>query len=132
VGTQGIRLGHYDDGISFKGPEHFQWLNKFNAQVSLAHYFNSFNWPATWNITALGRWDVLRWGRKIPYVQGGLEYMDAHRNSRDVVEYYAEPGLRFHGLMDLAVFYRWQHRGTIRTFQGPMENQNLIGIRVLF
>jgi hypothetical protein len=43
-----------------------------------------------------------------------------------------EPGLRLHGVMDLAFFYRWQHRETIRTFQGPLENQSLVGIRVLF
>jgi hypothetical protein len=132
LGTQGIRLGHYDEGISFTGPDQFQWLHKFNAQVSLAHYFNSINWPCTWNVAAQARWDILRWGRKIPYVQGGLEWMDAHRGSRDAMEYYVEPGLRFHGVMDLAVFYRWQHRETIFTFRGPMENQNLLGIRVLF
>ena len=31
LGTQGMRLGHYDDGISFKGPELFQWLHKVAA-----------------------------------------------------------------------------------------------------
>lgn len=48
------------------------------------------------------------------------------------MEYFVEPGLRLHGDMDLAVFYRWQHRETIFTFRGAKENQNLIGIRVLF
>jgi hypothetical protein len=132
VGTQGMRLGHYDDGIDFEGPEQFQWLHKFDAQVSLAHYFNSIKWPCTWNVAAQARWDILRWRFIIPYVQGGLEFMDAHRQSRDVVEYYVEPGLRLHGVMDLAFFYRWQHRETIFTFKGPTENQNLVGIRVLF
>lgn len=107
LGTQGMRLGHYDDGIDFKGPEQFQWLHKLNAQVSLAHYFNSINWPCTWNVAAQARWDILRRRRMIPYVQGGLEFMDAHRKSRDVVEYFVEPGVRFHGVMDLALFYRW-------------------------
>jgi hypothetical protein len=73
VGTQGMRLGHYDDGISFTGPNQFQWLHKFDAQVSLAHYFNSIDWPCTWNVAAQARWDILRLGRMIPYVQGGLE-----------------------------------------------------------
>jgi hypothetical protein len=132
VGTQGMRLGHYDDGINFKAPEQFQWLHKFNAQVSLGHYFNSIKWPANWNLSAQARWDILRWRFLVPYIQGGLDWINAHRESRDVVEYYVEPGLRFHGVMDLAVFYRWQHRGTIRTFQGPMENQNLLGMRALF
>ncbi len=132
VGTQGMRLGHYDDGISFTGPSQFQWLHKFNAQVSLAHYFNSINWPCTWNVAAQARWDILRWRFMIPYVLGGVEFMDAHRSSRDVVEYFVEPGVRFHGVMDLAFFYRFQHRETIFTFRGPMENQNLVGIQVLF
>jgi hypothetical protein len=100
--------------------------------VSLGHYFNSINWPANWNVSAQARWDILRRGRMIPYVRGGLDFVDAHRHSRDVVEYYVEPGVRFHGVMDLALYYRWQHRETIFTFQGPIENQNLLGIQVLF
>jgi hypothetical protein len=135
VGTQGMRLGHWDDGISFDKEVSFQWLNKFNAQVSLAHYFNSIRWPATWNISAQGRWDILRFGRSgrmIPYVWAGIDWMDAHQGSRDVTEGFVEPGLRFHGVMDLAVFYRFQHRETIFSFRGPTENQNLFGIRVLF
>jgi hypothetical protein len=132
IGTQGIRLGHYDDGIDFNSPERFQWLNKFNAAVSLGHYFNSVSWPATWNVTAQARWDVLRRGHMIPFVEGGLEFADAHRHSQDVVEYYVQPGLRFHGVMDLAVYYRWQHRETILSFNGPTENQNLLGFQVLF
>jgi hypothetical protein len=132
LGTQGMRLGHYDDGISFPGPGQFQWLNKFNAQVSLGHYFNSMEWPATWNVAAQARWDILRRRYMIPYVAGGLEWMAAHRGSRDVVEYFVEPGLRFHGIMDLALFYRWQHRETVFTFRGPLENQNFVGIRAVF
>lgn len=71
LGTQGMRLGHYDDGISFEGPELFQWLHKVNAQVSLAHYFNAINWPATWNVAVQGRWDILRRGRMIPLSRVG-------------------------------------------------------------
>jgi hypothetical protein len=58
--------------------------------------------------------------------------MDASKGSSDVVEYSVEPGLRFHGVMDLAIFYRFQHQETIFTFQGPVENQNLFGVRALF
>jgi hypothetical protein len=68
----------------------------------------------------------------IPFVQAELDFVDAHLHSRDVVEYYVEPGVRFHGVMDLALYYRWQHRETIKTFQGPTENQSLVGIQVLF
>jgi hypothetical protein len=34
--------------------------------------------------------------------------------------------------MDMAFFYRWQHRETIHTFRGPTEGQNFVGVRVLF
>ena len=131
VGTRGMRLGHYDDGISFTGPE-FQWLHNFNGQVSLAHYFDTFRWPCTWNVAAQGRWDLLRWRRLVPYVEGGVEWLDAHRGLRDAVEYYVEPGLRFHGVFDLAVFARWHHRETIFSFRGPAEDQKFVGVRALF
>lgn len=132
VGTRGILLGHYDDGISFEGPESFQWLHKLNAEVRLAHYFDTQDWPYLWNLASQVRWDVLRWRFMIPYLQGGLEWRAAHRGSRDRFDYYVEPGLRFHGVMDLAVFYRFQHQETLFTAGGPKENQSLIGIRALF
>ena len=70
VGTQGMRLGHYDDGISFEGPESFQWLHKFNAETRLGYYFDTNDWPFRWNLTTQGRWDVLRWRFMVPYLQG--------------------------------------------------------------
>jgi hypothetical protein len=132
VGTQGIRLGHYEDGISFEGPGRFHWVNKFNAQVGLGHFFNTARWPANWNLATEGRWDIFRLRRKIVYVQGGLDWLTATKGSTDVVNYCAEPGLRFHGVMDLAVFYRFQHKENVIIFRGPTENQSLLGIRVIF
>jgi len=58
--------------------------------------------------------------------------MDAYQGSRDVVDGFVETGLDFHGVMDLAILYRFQYRETIFSFRGPTENQNLFGIRVLF
>jgi hypothetical protein len=135
VGTRGIRLGHYDDGLAFDKEVYFQWLNRFNVQLSLGHYFNTIRWPATWNVAVQSRWDILRfgrWGRVIPYVQGGLEWITPQKGSTYVLEYYLEPGLRLHGVMDLALFCRLQHQETIKTFKGPMENQAIFGVRALF
>jgi hypothetical protein len=131
VGTRGMLLGHYNDGISFTGPT-FRWLNKFNAQVSLSHYYDNQEWPFLWNLAAEARWDVLRWRFVVPYLQGGVEWLAAYRGERDVFEYYLEPGLRLHGTMDLAIFYRFQHQETLYSFRGPKEHMNLIGIRALF
>lgn len=131
-GTQGMRLGHYDDGISFQGPALFQWLHHLNGEVSLAHYFHNQDWPFRWNLAAQARWDVLRWHFVIPYLAGGVEWLTAGRGSQDAVEGYVEPGLRFHGILDVALYLRLQHRETIRSSRGPAENQSLIGIRALF
>lgn len=132
LGTQGMRLGHYNDAISFKGPDQFQWLHQVNAQVSLAHYFDTGDWPFNWNLAAEARWDVLRWRFLVPYLAGGLEWLAARCHNQDALEYFVEPGLRFHGVMDLVFYYRFQHRETIKSYRGPTENQNLLGLRVYF
>ncbi len=131
VGTRGMLLGHYDDDISFTGPR-FQWLNKFNAQASFSHYYDNQEWPFLWNLETKARWDVLRWRFVVPYLQGGVEWLSAYRGVKDALGYYLEPGLRLHGTMDLAIFYRFQHQETLFSFRGPTENMNLIGIRALF
>ena len=124
-------LGHYDDDISFTGPR-FQWLNKFNAQASFSHYYDNQEWPFLWNLETKARWDVLRWRFVVPYLQGGVEWLAAYRGVGDAVEYYVEPGLRLHGTMDLAFFYRFQHQETLFSFRGPTENMNFVGVRALF
>jgi hypothetical protein len=68
----------------------------------------------------------------VPYLQGGLECRVARRDAKDAFEYYLEPGIRCKGVMDLALFYRFQYQPTIRSFRGPGEIQNLVGIRALF
>ena len=132
LGTRGMLLGHYDDGISFKGPQTFQWLNQWNAEASLSHYFATQDWPYLWNTAAQARWDVLRWHFMVPYVHSGLEWRSANQGAKDAFEYFVEPGVRCKGVLDLALFYRFQHQESIRSSRGPSENQNLIGIRVLF
>jgi hypothetical protein len=132
IGTRGMLLGHYDDGISFETPKEFQWLNKLNAAASLSHYFDTQDWPYFWNISAQARWDVLAWQLMVPYLQGGMECRVARRDAKDAFEYYLEPGIRCKGIMDLALFYRFQYQPAIRSFRGPGEVQNLIGIRALF
>ncbi len=132
VGSRGMLPGHYDDGISFGGPDRFAWLNKLNAQLSLAYCFDAYEWPYKWNLAAQARWDVLRWRFLVPYFQGGVEWLAHGWGGEDALGYYIEQGLRLRGVLDLAMFYRFQHRETIWSFRGPKGNFNLIGIRVLF
>lgn len=132
IGTRGMLLGHYDEGISFKGPQMFQWLNQWNAEASLSHSFATQDWPYLWNTAAQARWDVLRWHFMVPYVHSGLEWRSANQGAKDAFEYFVEPGVRCKGVLDLALFYLFQHQESIRSSRGPSENQNLIGIRTLF
>lgn len=132
VGSRGMLLGHYDDGITFGGPDRFEWLNKFNAQLSLAYNFDTHEWPFTWDLAAKARWDVLRWKFVVPYFQGGVGWLAPGWNGKDALGYYIEQGLRLHGVLDLTMFYRFQHRETIWSFRGPRGNFSSIGIRVLF
>lgn len=131
LGSRGIKLGHYNDGISFTG-NRFQWVNNWNAQVSLGHYFSNHDWQYLWNLAAQIRWDVCRLYRMIPYLQGEANWRSGGGSTPDATEYAMESGLRFHGVLDLALYYRFQHREDILFFKGPSENQNLIGLKVLF
>ena len=132
LGTQGMLLGHYDDGINFNNLQGFAWLNQWNAEASFVHYFDTEDWPFLWNVAAQARWDVLRWRFLVPYVQSGVEWRSATGTNRDTFEYYVEPGVRLKGVMDVLLFYRFQHQEAIRTSRGPSENQSLIGIRAMF
>jgi hypothetical protein len=132
AGTKGMKPGHYNDGISFKGPDTFQWLNNWNAQASVGHYFNNRDWQYLWNLAAKVRWDMLRWYFVIPYIQGDVNWLAGGGSTGDATEYAVEPGLRFHGVLDLAVYYRFQHQQNVLLFKGPSENQNMVGVRVLF
>jgi hypothetical protein len=132
AGTRGMKPGHYNDGISFEGPETFHWLNNWNAQGSVGHYFQDRDWQYLWDLAAQVRWDVLRWHFIVPYIQGEVSWMAGGGRTKDAVEYALEPGLRFHGTLDLELYYRFQHRQNILFFGGPSENESLIGIKTLF
>ena len=132
AGTMGMKPGHYNDGISFAGPGTFEWLNKWNAQASVGHYFNNRDWQYLWDLAARVRWDPFRWHFVVPYIQGDVNWLSGGGSTGDATEYAVEPGLRFHGILDLAVYYRFQHRQNVLFFKGPSENQNLVGVRALF
>jgi hypothetical protein len=132
LGTVGMKPGHYNEGISFAGPKSFQWLNKLNAQASFGHFFQSQDWYYLWGLSTQARWDILRWYFIVPYVQGELEWLAGGGKSNDAVDYAAEAGFRFHGVCDLNVYFRFQHRDNAKAFQGLSDNQNIIGIKALF
>ena len=132
AGTKGMKPGHYNEGISFSGPQTFQWLNKWNAQGVAGHYFNNRDWQYLWNLNAQVRWDPLRWYFVVPYVQGEVNWMSGGGPTPDALEYAAEPGIRLHGALDFVVYYRFQHRKNVLFFRGPSENESLVGVKVLF
>ena len=132
AGTKGMKPGYYDFGISFNNQQNFQWLNNWQGQASVAHYFQNQDWPYLWDFEAKVRWDVCRLYFAIPYVQSDINWRIGSSSTKDSFEYAIEPGVRFHGIFDLAIYYRFQHLNNNLIFPGPYQNQNLIGIKVLF
>jgi hypothetical protein len=132
VGTKGMKPGHYNEGISFTGPASFEFINNWNAQASFGHFFNNRDWQYLWDIDAKIRWDPMRWHIMVPYIQGDLHWQSGGGSTSDTVEYAVEPGLRFHGVLDVALYYRFQHQENRLFFHGPSANESLVGIRGLF
>jgi hypothetical protein len=132
AGTYGMKPGHFNDGISFPGPRTLKWLNRWNAQGSVGHFFRNQDWQYLWEISAKVRWDALHWRFLIPYIEGELTWLVGGGNTSDVLEYSIEPGFRLHGVLDLAIFYRFQSRDNVLFFRGLSQKQNLFGIRVMF
>jgi hypothetical protein len=132
VGTMGMKPGHYNEGISFTGPQAFQWLNKFNGVASVGHFFQNRDWQYLWNLTAQARWDIFRWYFLVPYAQGEVSWMAGGGRTRDATDYAGEAGLRLHGTLDLNPYFRFQHRENARVFRGSSDNQTIVGIRALF
>jgi hypothetical protein len=132
AGTYGMKPGHFNDGISFDGPRTLQWLNHWNAQASVGHFFRNQDWDYNWELTTKVRWDALRWRFIIPYLEGELSWLTGGGNTSDSLEYSLEPGLRLHGILDLAIFYRFQGRDNVLFFRGAPQKQNLFGIKVMF
>lgn len=132
AGTKGMKPGHYNDGISFSGPQTFQWLNLWNGQGAVGHFFNNRDWQYLWDASLQVRWDPLRWHIMVPYIQGEVNWMSGGGQTPNALEYALEPGARFHGVLDLAVYVRFQHRKNVLFFQGPSENETLFGFKVLF
>ena len=131
AGTYGMKPGHFNDGISF-GPQKFQWLNHWNAQASVGHFFRNNDWEYNWELSTQVRWDALRWRFIIPYLQGELAWLAGAPHTGDSLEYGFESGLRLHGALDVAVYYRFQSRDNVLFFGSIPQNQNLFGIRVMF
>jgi hypothetical protein len=132
AGTLGMKPGHFDDGISFTEPNNFQWLHKLDGQVSVGHFFQNRDWQFLWDLTAKAKWDVLRWYFVVPYVEGEIKWLAGGGDTSSALEYSVETGLRFHGVMDLAIYYRFNHRENVRFLHGPSDDQRLIGIKTLF
>jgi hypothetical protein len=127
-----MKPGHFNDGINFDGPQKFQWLNNLNAQASVGHFFRNTDWEYNWEVSTQVRWDALRWRFLIPYLQAELTWLAGAPHTGDSLEYGFEPGVRLHGALDLAIYYRFQSRDNVLYFGGPPQKQSLFGIRVMF
>jgi hypothetical protein len=132
IGTYGMKPGHFNDGISFDGPQKLQWLNHWNAQASAAHFFRNTDWDYNWAVSTQVRWDALRWRFIIPYLQGDLVWLTGAGDTGDSLEYALESGVRLHGALDMAVYYRFQSRDNVLFFGDGPQKQNLFGVRVMF
>jgi hypothetical protein len=131
VGTMGMKPGHFNDGISFTGPT-FQWLNKLDGQISAGHFFLNRDWQFLWDVTARAKWDVLRWYFVVPYVEGEIKWLAGGGDTRDALEGSVETGLRLHGVLDFAVYLRFNHRENVRFLHGPSDEQSIVGVKALF
>lgn len=126
-----MKPGHYNEGISFTGPA-FEFINNWNAQAGFGHFFNNRDWQYLWDIDAKVRWDPIRWHFIVPYIQGEMNWQSGGGPTSDTVEYAVEPGLRFHGVLDVALYYRFQHQENRLFFRGPAVNESLVGIKAMF
>jgi hypothetical protein len=131
AGTKGMKPGHFNEGISFNGPV-FEFINNWNAQASFGHFFNNRDWQYLWNIDAKVRWDPIRWHFIVPYIQGEINWQSGGGPTSDTVEYAVEPGLRLHGVLDFAIYYRFQHQENRLVFRGAAANESLVGVKALF
>lgn len=133
LGTQGMKPGHQNYGISFGGPKKFQWLNNWQGQVSVGHYFQNRDWQYLWNTSLNVRWDLCRWRFLVPYIQGEFCWLVGGGQTSDAVEYAAETGVRFHGgIGDIVPFFRFQHQDNAVVFRGPADTQGILGVKFLF
>ncbi len=132
LGTQGMKPGHYNYGISFGDSKEFQWLNNWQGQISVGHYFQNQDWQYLWDTSLEVRWDLCRWRFIVPYIQGEFCWLVGGGRTSDAVEYAVESGLRFHGVGDVVPFFRFQHQDNARFFRGPADNQTIFGIKYLF
>ncbi|MGA9822123.1 MAG: hypothetical protein ACLP7A_13660 [Desulfobaccales bacterium] len=132
LGTEGMKPGHYNEGISFSDPQTWQWLNKWNAQGAAGHCFDNRDWQYLWNMNGQVRWDPLRWRIVVPYIQGEVNFMSGGGSTGNAFEYAAETGVRLHGVLDFVVYYRFQHVETGLFYHGPTDNESLVGVKVMF
>jgi hypothetical protein len=131
LGTKGMKPGHLNYGIAFDGPA-FAWLHRFNAQMSASHFFDNHDWQYLWRVNGQARWDALRWRFLVPYVAGEINWLAGGGGTGDALEYAVEPGLRFHGVFDVALYYRLQRRENVTFFRGPSATESLIGLKAFF
>jgi hypothetical protein len=127
--TLGMRTGHKNEGIDFSSSQRCEFLKKLDWKIVGGRYIYTSDYDYDWNVGLGARWDILRHRKKIPYLEGNLNFLIGDNLD---TEYYLESGVRFHGRGDTTFFSRYQHKKNIDRFGGYDKDYLLAGVRFEF
>ena len=127
--TIGMKTGYKNEGIDFTSPKRFEFLKKIDWEVVGGRYIYTSDYDYDWNVELSARWDILRHIKKIPYLEGNLNFLLGKGID---IEYYIETGVRLHDVGDITVFSRYQHEANIDRFGGYDKGYVLAGVRIEF
>jgi hypothetical protein len=126
--TKGMRLGYKNEGIDFDAGQDFELLNKFNGMAGLGIVTTHEHC----RYAAVGeggvRYDILRYKRSVPYVQGKLYATIGPKVNPNLT---LETGTRFHlRHFDLSPFIEYEHQYDAERREGPVGNLLFTGLRL--
>jgi hypothetical protein len=127
--TLGMRTGYKNKEIDFTSPKRFEFLRKIDWKISGGRFIYTSDYDYDWNTELGARWDILRYKKRIPYLEGNLNLLIGDNLD---IEYYIESGIRFHDVGDITFFGRYQHKENMDYFGGYDEDYLLAGVRFEF
>ena len=127
--TIGMRTGYKNKGIDFKSPKRLEFLKKIDWKILAGGFIYTSDYDYEGNVEAGLRWDILRYIKKVPYIEGNLNFLIGDNVD---IEYYLEAGVRFHDVGDITFFSRYQHKENVDRFGGYDEDYILAGVRFEF
>jgi hypothetical protein len=127
--TLGMKTGSKNKGIDFASPKRCEFLKKIDWEIAGGRYIYTSDYDYDWNAEFGIRWDILRHIKKIPYLEGNLNFLiGSHLD----IEYYLESGIRFSDIGDITPFVRYQHKENVNYFGGYSDNYLLTGVKFEF